>query len=187
MEGDRQVNDYNKLIDDLTKKFEMCLPENEDDREILIENFKKYMYFSIDTLEKSKYNIDRSFEGITKILISISASLCEMDIIEKKRKLLKDEKFEEIRRISGDTFRLALQRLTGEKNESISISQNDIESLDNLIKSVKPYNINEAKKLISEAILDWEYLNSENPNIYSIRLHHEILRLKRNEDDKEER
>ena len=58
-------------------------------------------------------------------------------------------------------------------NEDIKIEFEDsekIKEMQNLLKDVKEYNIQKAKKLISEAILDLNYINEKSTDICSLRL-----------------
>lgn len=176
--------EYVELISKLTSDFEKRIPDNEMEKERLIEMFKIYLTESVSDIKNSKSKfISKDSETIKRILKKIAYEICEMDITSMKQSLLQDKSFEEIRMISGDAFELAKRKKVGENIEIDFDISDKIRQLDELLKKVEPYNIMKAKELISEAVLDLKYVCEDEKKVSSIRLYHFMNSQRR---DKEE-
>ena len=81
-----------------------------------------------------------------------------------------DTNFENICEISSKVFEIAKKKLAGEKVK-IDIQNNEIkDKLENLLNGINFINEIEAKRLISETILDLEYITNPEVKVLSLRL-----------------
>ena len=156
------------MISEFVDEFKKDIPDNETE---LIEKFKSYLYSVIYNIKKSKSKfVAKDSESIKELLDKITKQLISEDLQGKKRILISDDNYEKINEISNEIFQLAQRKLN---NEDIKIEFEDsekIKEMQNLLKDVKEYNIQKAKKLISEAILDLNYINEKSTDICSLRL-----------------
>ena len=82
----------------------------------------------------------------------------------------KDINFENICEISSKVFEIAKKKMTGEKVK-IDIPDREIkEKLEDLLNSVNFINEIEAKRLVSETMLDLDYITNSEVKVLSLRL-----------------
>ena len=167
----------------LTAEFEKTIPKEESEKAEMIEAFKKYLQDTVKTLQESKSKfINKSTESIKEVLKRRADSIGEYDLDSKKSELLEDEAFEEIRKISSEIYENARNKIDGKREKSKIDTEAEIEKMNKLLENVKGYNQEQAKKFISEAIVDSRYITSGNEDILSFRLYH----YKEEKDNKEE-
>ena len=78
--------------------------------------------------------------------------------------------FENICEISSKVFEIAKKKMTGEKVK-IDIPDREIkEKLEDLLNSVNFINEIEAKRLVSETMLDLDYITNSEVKVLSLRL-----------------
>lgn len=161
----------NSLIEKLTKNFADRIPDDENEKKNLIESFKLNLQKRIEIIKNidSKY-ISKDFESIRELVQIEADRLLQMDIESAKRFLLEDKKFEEIQKISRRAFELAAKKLIENKNVGEWQSENEINTMKELLVGVKSHNQKMAENLISEAILDFMFLDGTNAGFYSLRL-----------------
>ena len=81
-----------------------------------------------------------------------------------------DVNFQKIQEISLKIFEMAKEKMLAEQiNEKIKIDKYK-EQLVNLLKDVSFINELEAKRLVSEAMLDLDYINEKEVRVLSMRL-----------------
>lgn len=88
----------------------------------------------------------------------------------EETKIEKDDNFEMICQISSKIFEVAKKKMLGEKTKT-EIEIKDVkEELMSLLNEVNFINEIEAKRTISEALLDLEYINNPEVKALSLRL-----------------
>lgn len=87
-----------------------------------------------------------------------------------------DNNFEKIKEISNKVFVDARNILNGKKIE-YNLSDKVVE-MEKLISKVEKHNKEQAEKLISEAILDMNFIDNPNTEICSLRLSNIIRMIK---------
>lgn len=160
-------SEYKKEIMRFVKKFSMTIPSDE---QILLKNFEKYLFSTIKEIEDSdnKY-IKKDKESVIMYLSDIAERLIEIDLESKKQELLKDKNFEKIMNISVGVFHKAKKVVM---NGNIEVEETEIteKNLINLLGDVKPHNIEKARELVSETILDIRFIKNPNTNVLSLRI-----------------
>lgn len=161
------------LILKLTTEFENTITEEENKKTEIVVAFKNYLYLAVETIQESTSKfISKDLESIKSVLTSIANRFDTSDLESVKRDLLVDNAFEEIRQKSVHIFEMA-QSCIQNKKKNVEIDRDaEFNNMKNLLKSVKEYNQRQARELISEAILDLEYITSLNDNVLSLRLYH---------------
>ena len=161
------------LILKLTTDFEKTIPQKENERTEIIEAFKNYLYLAVQTIEESTSKfISKDLESIKSFLNSIASDFDKKDMEYIKRNLLVDKSFEEIRGKSVQIFEMAKSIMLG-KRENVEIDvATEIDNMENLLKGVKKCNQKQAEELISEAIVDLQYITHLNEDVLSLRLYH---------------
>lgn len=165
--------EYVELISILTSDFAKSISDNEVEKEKLIQAFREYMVSTIESIKHSdsKY-INKDIKSVKRVLGRIANEIYGMSVTAMKQRLLEDESFEEIRIISVDAFDLAKRKKFGEKIEVDFDASSKIKQMQELLENVASYNKVQAKKFISEAILDLQYICENEENVSSIRLYH---------------
>ncbi len=162
------------LISKLTDDFGKSVSQEEKERENLIEAFEKYMHFAVKTLQESESKfIQKDTESIKSVLNRVAKNLIEENITSKKRELLEDKPFEEIRKISVEIFGKAKNKMNGEEVEKVEDIEAKTKDLNNLLGKVQEYNRERAAMFISDAQIDLQYITSEKEvDALSLRLYH---------------
>lgn len=164
-----------KLIEDWINKFKEKVPKDE---EKLVQAFRQYL---LNNLEFAKQNpiepIEQHEEFETLLINRISDRIMNYDIDSIKRQLLIDSNFEQLINKSGELYRIACEKLRGNNAENDINIDKEVEEIIELSKKVEPYNKNEARMLLSEAVLDAKFIKNPNNQGESLRLHRERERL----------
>ncbi len=158
-------NELSNKINDLTIKFKNTVPE---ENEKLEKAFKQRLVKICEECKNKEY----SKEFIVFNLSRIGNKIIKYDLKYKKKYLLEDKNLEKIRRISGEIFNSAINILKNNSNEKLEQDdyKNAINSMQESYNNVEEYNKEEARNLISEAILDLKFIKNPNSEITSFRL-----------------
>ena len=138
---------------------------NEPDAEELFSLFKEKV--------KSVYEFCKdngaSEEVAYRMVNSRLGYYVQMSTQDKRRNLIKDPNIDKIRHISNKVYRIAENTVHG-KEFGKKIDLHKLENrLGHISGEVKDFNKSEAKRLISETLLDVNYINGKR-NISSLRL-----------------
>ena len=117
-------------------------------------------------VEKTKDNEEKVLEQIN----SIAENIISKNLEEKKKIFIVDKSMQRIVEISNQTYEIASKKL---KNKDIEIDFNisdRVKELKELLEAVKPYNKEQAKKLISETVADLHFIEHPDTEFYSFRL-----------------
>lgn len=163
------------LITELIDKFEKNIPEDESEKNDLVEAFRSYLDFAVDSIKNSNSKfVRKDFNSVSSVLTTIANEFYDMDIMVKKQNLLEDKNLEEIQTISNKVFELARRKLAGETIDETLDSTAEIEKMNELLKEVQEYNSERANELVSETMLDLKFLNEDKPDALSLRIYHFI-------------
>lgn len=171
------MEEFDELILKLGKRFENSLKENNDE---LTSKFIEYLYKTLENLNTNNIENEKEFikyrlEKRAEYIITIK------DDNAKKSILLHDNNFEELKQLSENIFRIAIKKAQNEKYDELNLTA-EIEKMKNLKDNVESYNQEQAKKLISEAVLDSEFIENPNTEYISLRLSHIINNLQNKEE-----
>ncbi len=159
-------------IDNLTKEFEEKIPIEEAERIEIVEAFRENLNFTAKAiLECNSMFISKDVNSIKSDLTRKANEFKAKNLEEIKQTLIVDNAFDDIRKKSIEIFNIAKKQLSGSKVKAEIDMKNDVEEMKKLLNDVKEYNQVQAKKFISEAILDLEYITKNNPNCLSLRLY----------------
>lgn len=161
------------FIEDLVKEFSLKIPTDEIEREELITAFKKYLQIGVNTIQNSDSKfIKKDSDSIKEFLSFETKTISDMDITAIKQFLINDNSFLEIKKFSEEIFELSKRKI---QKENIIVKYDidaEIKKMEKLLDSVKTYNQEKARKLMSETILDLNFLMDTNAGFYSFRLYH---------------
>ncbi len=87
-----------------------------------------------------------------------------------ENEISKDSNFDNIRRISTEVFEIAKEKMKNGKLKADLDIEKTRKNLKDLLDKVDFLNEIEAKKLVSEAILDLDYISNSDVKILSLRL-----------------
>ena len=164
---------------ELVREFKNVLPEETEKKE-LIDSFEKYLYEIVEQIQKSEYeNIENKEEFVESVLKSETKSIIELTLENKKQKLINDEPFNQIQVISSKAFEMAYNTIEGQKVEIDEKSLNDLqEKLVQNLKKVRDFNKMQSEILVSEGILDLNFIKEPQIETTSLRLSRYIVRKK---------
>ena len=164
---------------ELVREFKNVLPEETEKNE-LIDSFEKYLYQIVEQIQKSEYeNIENKEEFVESVLKSETKSIIELTLENKKQKLINDEPFNQIQVISSKAFEMAYNTIEGQKVEIDEKSLNDLqEKLVQNLKKVRDFNKMQSEILVSEGILDLNFIKEPQIETTSLRLSRYIVRKK---------
>ena len=170
---------YIELIMELVREFKNVLPEETENKE-LRDSFEKYLYEIVEQIQKSEYeNIENKEEFVESVLKSETKSIIELTLENKKQKLINDEPFNQIQVISSKAFEMAYNTIEGQKVEIDEKSLNDLkEKLVQNLKKVRDFNKMQSEILVSEGILDLNFIKEPQIETTSLRLSRYIVRKK---------
>ena len=170
---------YIELIMELVREFKNVLPEETEKKE-LIDSFEKYLYEIVEQIQKSEYeNIENKEEFVESVLKSETKSIIELTLENKKQKLINDEPFNQIQVISSKAFEMAYNTIEGQKVEIDEKSLNDLqEKLVQNLKKVRDFKKMQSEILVSEGILDLNFIKEPQIETTSLRLSRYIVRKK---------
>ncbi len=165
---EKELQEY---ILELTKKFSNIIPRGEQDAVNLVKEFKKYLENAVEIIkEMESPNVGKDVDSIKSILDITASNFLESDINYLKHELLEDKAFEIIREKSLNLYDIAQKKADKKAIDTKLNIEEEEEKIINLLDEVKDYNKNEAKQLVSEAILDAKYITTKNCDITSLRL-----------------
>lgn len=165
------MENLKKIIDKLVIKFSESLNEAFD-KERLTETFEKYLYKQVETEEKinQNFNIGHKID-MEYLLNSVTDDVIKLPLEQKRQMLIKDESFETIRSISNNAFEMAQEAHAGKINNIDETKVDEMKkTLNESLKSVKAFNKQQAVWLVSEGILDLNFVKNPKTDIMSIRL-----------------
>ena len=125
-------------------------------------NLKKENYVNFNINDKS---------DMESLLKYVTDDVIKLPLEKKRQMLIRDESFETIRSISNNAFEMAQEAYTS-KSDNIDETKVDEmqKKLNELLKSVKAFNKQQAIWLVSEGILDLNFVKNPKTDIMSIRL-----------------
>ena len=161
---------YSLLVNDITKN----IPDV--DKEEVSINYLDYLYKMYYNEQVNKNDIEIALKTVLRIE-KIKWEKCNYIYILQRFK--KDESFNTISSISKDGFKLASLSIQNNNEVTISLKEanQNIDVLINELKKVLDFNRKEAKRLVSEGILDFKYASGNN-EVMSFRLSHIESRIK---------
>lgn len=163
-----KFTEYDMIIDKLVQKFDDVIPEEE--KELTIK-FREYLYKAIENLKKSDLKfVRKDKQSIESTLNRITNRFISFDLQEKQQELLIDDNFEEMKKISNTIYNIAKSIMEGNSQKVDFDIAEEKERLYTLFNLVKPYNIELAKRLVSETIVELNYISNPETDILSLRL-----------------
>lgn len=164
----KKDNEYEQIIYSLTDEFAKNVGYDEIE---LIKAFENYLYNALKQNESTKLKfIKNDKESTERLLRLITERLINADLDTKKRRLIKDESFERIKKTSREAFEIA-QSILNNKTPNFNFDiQKKIDELQEAISDVKIYNKEQANELVSETILDLNFIENPKTNIVSLRM-----------------
>lgn len=96
-----------------------------------------------------------------------------------------DNNFEKIKKISNKVF-IEARNILNEKKLEYSLSDKKVVEMEELVGKVERCNKEQAEKLLSEAILDMNFIDNPNTEVCSLRLSNIIRMIKQQKNIKEE-
>lgn len=160
---------------DIIDKFVIKFSESTKDafeKKRLTEAFEKYLYKQVEAEEKinQNFNIDDKSD-MESLLKYITDDVIKLPLEQKRQMLIRDESFETIRSISNNAFEMAQEAYTSESDNIDETKVDEMQKkLNELLKSVKAFNKQQAIWLVSEGILDLNFVKNPKTDIMSIRL-----------------
>ena len=160
---------YNNNIDDILKNVS-------EERKPMIKSsymeLLKNKYSNIDALYTNLIGSGISHEKSVNSLITTFNSMesiynwGSISEEEKLRILFKDEAFEQLKKTSGEAFKYASNRTFRENNPGVVLSDLELDEnkaaeieqkLNDLLSKVQSFNLEEARQLVSEGLVDLDY------------------------------
>lgn len=174
--------EINERIFKLTKEFKGKIPSEDEDYEILINEFKRYLEDTVQIIKNSDDKFTSKNPETIKLILERTAKRFFMyDIKSIKQTLLKDDAFDSLVTKSLKIFEIAKMK-TEKKAIKVEYNvNNEIDEMKKMLESVKDYNQDSAKKILSEAFVDLKFIEEENSDIMSLRMGH-FLREKAEEE-----
>ena len=159
---------FTKMIQELTEKYKNSIPENETE---LIEPFQNFLKDSLEDLKNIQYPfIKDNDERVLEQIKSIAENIISKNLEEKRKIFVVDKSMQKIVKISNQTYEIAEKKLK-KKDIEIDFNISDrVKELKELLETVKPYNKEQAKKLISETVADLHFIEHPDTEFYSFRL-----------------
>ncbi len=158
--------DYIELKSKLIEDFSNTIPKEYEDKEILIKAFENYINYLMESFEK--FPIPFGEHSIEKDVIQKADNIINDDLENKIQRLIGDIELMKIDMISENIFETAIKVLNGKKVKKDFL--NEIEEMKKRLPLVKSENSIRAKRLVSEAILDSDFIENPNTQCYSFRL-----------------
>ena len=146
---------------------------NDEDKEEISKNYLAYLYKSYSNLEVTEENERLAL----KLIMKREKQIWEArDPLYRMMLLKNDEKFDIIMHTSNEAYDLALKSLNNNTQPTISEEEADkkIKLMMENVDKVNEYNKQEAKRLVSEGILDYNYACGKCNDLMSLRLSHSI-------------
>ncbi len=164
------MEEYRTIITELVNKFADSIENSEDKKELTIA-FEKYLNNLKEMADKSDSGIEDKEKMIEYLLRYSTDNAIKMSLSQKKQMLVKDESFEKIRALSDKAFEMTQDVLAKKLTEPNDQELEDMKNtLNKALKEVKDYNKQQAVWLVSEGILDLNFVKNPKTEIMSIRL-----------------
>ena len=159
---------FEKLCHELTEKFKNSIPKEEVG---LVEQFELFLKSSINEFKNIEYPFLKTDDKwILKQIKMMAENVISKSLEEKKKIFIIDKSYKKIVDISNQTYDIA-SNILRKKNVNIDFNISEkVEELENLLKTVEPYNKENAEKLISETIADLHFIEHPDTKAYSFRL-----------------
>lgn len=172
--------EYKEVIEKLKKEFNESISYSDPE---LMKEFENYLNRTIKSIKEFQLGGKKFDESSVKpVLESMANRIIAEDIQMKRKDLIKDVNFEKIRQISMKAFTVAQDVLKGKELEEELDIDGEMKKLETLLNSVEEYNKEQARNLVSEAILDLNFIANPNSEMVSLRLG-EIIRLNKSEQN----
>lgn len=164
------MEEYRTIITELVNKFADSIENSEDKKELTIA-FEKYLNNLKEMADKADSGIEDKEKTIEYLLRYSTDNAIKMSLSQKKQMLVKDESFEKIRALSDKAFEMTQDVLAKKLTEPNDQELEDMKNtLNKALKEVKDYNKQQAVWLVSEGILDLNFVKNPKTEIMSIRL-----------------
>ncbi len=173
------MEQYIEIINNYANQFQNTLESEYQNKEELTNAFKNYLATDVKIkLEMDPEGLDRN-EFILRWLQKDAERIIKMPTSYKESKLLEDINFEKLRFLSFDLYQKALEKVN---NPNITMSEEEYKKyqkvLNEYYNNAKSFNKEEAKYLLSEALLDAKYLYEKESKITSVRIGLQLMNEK---------
>lgn len=136
-----------EITEELFEKFEKKI-SNDTDKQELIDAFKNYIESSKKSIQDSGISLtEENREIIKSILNRVSNRIYQKDINAIKHEFLRDEIYQNLRSKSIDIFEDAKLKARNGLESNKYNTEEEIKNIEKMLKEVKPYNLEYAKKL----------------------------------------
>ena len=168
---------------ELVKKFKESISQEESE---LVDRFKEYLQIAIMSIKnnESKF-INKDDESIRSVVTKMANDLIYASLETKKRVLIEDKNLIRINEYSNQAYKDATKIVMGDSEAIEYDIDKRIDEINYLLEEVKEYNKDIAKKMVSEIILDLNFIKNPKTGITSLRLGH-FIRDYENANNKEE-
>lgn len=167
---------YKELIDNFIK----TLPENGEDNKELIDNFTNFLSDTVSHIIRLEPQYKDNKDFISRVVSQRAEYVTSLTIDGKRSYLIRDLMFEKLQDISNKIYKQAVKKAEGKKVEFDEEKYESMKKeLDDALKQVEPFNIDKAKNIYSESLLDIAYLSGG--DIASLRIGHIIRNLREQE------
>lgn len=164
------MEEHKAVINELVNEFADSIENLEDKKELTIA-FEKYLYNLVKMAEKIDSSIKDKNKAVEMLLRYSTDNAVELTLDQKRQMLIRDESFEKIRSISNRAFEMTKEVLAKKITEP---NEQELEEMKNTLnqslKDVKDFNKQQAVWLVSEGILDLNFVENPKTEIMSIRL-----------------
>lgn len=164
------MEEHKAVINELVNEFADSIENLEDKKELTIA-FEKYLYNLVKMAEKIDSSIKDKNKAVEMLLRYSTDNAVKLTLDQKRQMLIKDENFEKIRSISNRAFEMTQEVLAKKITEP---NEQELEEMKNTLnqslKDVKDFNKQQAVWLVSEGILDLNFVENPKTEIMSIRL-----------------
>lgn len=164
------MEEHKAVINELVNEFADSIENLEDKKELTIA-FEKYLYNLVKMAEKIDSSIKDKNKAVEMLLRYSTDNAVELTLDQKRQMLIRDESFEKIRSISNRAFEMTQEVLAKKITEP---NEQELEEMKNTLnqslKDVKDFNKQQAVWLVSEGILDLNFVENPKIEIMSIRL-----------------
>jgi len=162
------MKENNELIMKFVNEFANSVPTEENE---LINSYEEYIKSFVKIMEEKGYNRDY----INEICEFETENNIKLPLNFKKQKIILDTDFSEIKKESAKAYKMAQEIILGEKKSLTDEEiENIIQKLNMSLEKVRDFNKIQATKLVSETIMDLNFIKNPNTPNVSIRLSRQI-------------
>lgn len=169
------MDEFKELISELKDEYKAYIEEWDEKS---LGEFEENLYLYIKKNKLSDISQDK--ESIEKRLRNVSFALIKCYLENESKNHITDSNFEKIVRISSEGYNIALSIINKENVNFNGNYKEKINEMIELLEKVKPYNREEAKRLVSDGILDWNFVNNSKTDTFSLRLWHLMDKVENN-------